>query len=73
MNDDLILSREILHKLGIIFQKKTSLGKKINFYQTPNSTAKNIFLIEESYPDTNATKFIKHISDAKYINIKLKN
>ena len=72
---NLILGRNILHKLGIIF----NFENKIITWQEasistnlPNCTVKEFFVIIESRPVRNATKRIKQILDSKYKKINLK-
>ena len=73
---DLILFKDILHKLGIIFNFK---NKTINWQEvsismkSPNCTAKEFFIIKKSRPVRNATKSIKLIFDAEYKKINLKS
>ena len=64
LNYDLILGRDILHVLGIIFNFK---NKTITWQEDsismklPNCTAKEFFVIKESLPVQNATKRINEI------------
>ena len=75
LNYDLILSRDILHKLGIIFnfENKTITWQEVSIsVKPPNCAAKEFFVIKESCPIRNATKRIKLILDAEYKKINLK-
>ena len=69
LNYDLILGRDILHKLGIIFnfENKTITWQEVSIsMKPPNCTAKEFFVIKESRPVRIATKRIKQILDAEY-------
>ena len=69
LNFNLILSIDILHELGIIFnfQNQTITYQKISIAtKSPNCTAIDLFVIKERHPVTNATKRIKLILDAEY-------
>ena len=71
----IILGRDILHKLGIIFnfKNKTITWQEVSIsMKPPNCTAKEFFVIKESRPVRNATKRIKQILDAEYKKINLK-
>ena len=60
-NYDLILSRKILHKLGIIFniENKTITWQEISIsIKSKNCMAKECFVIKENRPVRNATKRI---------------
>ena len=75
-NYDLILGRDILHELGIIFnfQNKTITWQEVSIsMKPPNCTAKEFFAIKESCQVRNATKRIKQILDAEYKKIDLKS
>ena len=74
LNYDLILGRDILHELGIIFnfENKTVTWQEVSIsMKPPNCTAKEFFIIKESRPVHNATKRIKHILDPEYKKIHL--
>ena len=74
---NLILGRDILHKLGIIFnfEYKTIAWQEVSIsMKPPNYTAKTFFVIKEkSRPVRIATERIKLILDAEYKNINLKS
>ena len=66
---NLILGRDILHKLGIIFnfENKTTAWQEVLISMTqPNCTAKEILVIKESRQVRNAIKIIKQILDTEY-------
>jgi len=76
LNYDLILGRDILHELGIIFnfENKTITWQEVSIsMKPPNCTAKEFFVIKESRPVRNATKRIKQILDTEYKKIDLKS
>ena len=74
LNYDLILDRDILHELGVIF---IFLNKTISWQEVsismipPNCAAKEFFVIKESQPFQNTTKQMKQILDAEYNQINL--
>ena len=58
LNRDLILNRDILHKLVIlfIFENKTITWQEVLIsMKPPNCTKKEFFVIKESRPVSNAT------------------
>ena len=61
LDHDLILGRDILHKLGIIFkfENKTITWQDV-LMKPPNCTANNFFVIKESCPIQNTTKRINN-------------
>ena len=72
---NLILGRDILHELGIIFnfQNKTITWQEITIsMKPPNCTAKEFFVIKVSRPVRIATKCIKQIlgTENKKLNLK---
>ena len=72
MNYDLILGRDILHELGIIFnfENKTINWQEVSISMKPtNCTAKEFFVIKESR--TVRIKRIKQILDVEYKKINL--
>ena len=74
LNYNLILGRDILHKLGIIFniENKTITWQEVSIsMKPPYCTAKDFFVIKESNPIRISTKRIKHILDAEYKKINL--
>ena len=76
LNYNLILGKDILHKLGIIinFESKTITWQEVSIsMKQPNCTAKEFFIIKESHPVRIATKRIKQILDAEYEEINLKS
>ena len=76
LNINLILDRDILHKLGIIFnfQNKTITWQEVSISMNPpNCMAKEFFVIKESRPVRITTKCIKQILDAEYKKINLKS
>ena len=74
LNYNLIIGRDILRDLGMIFHFKI---KAITWQEVsismkpPNCTAKEFFVIKESRLLRNASKRIKHILDAEYKTINL--
>ena len=75
LNYNLILGRDILHKLLIIFNfnNKTITWQEVSILmKQPNCTAKEFFVIKESCPVIIATKGIKLILDTEYNKINLK-
>ena len=70
LNYNLILGRDLLCELGIIFtfKNKQPLGKKFQFQ---SNHQKEFFVIKESHSFRNATKRIKQILDAEYKEINL--
>ena len=75
-NYNLSLVRNILHKLGIIFnfENKTITWQEVSIsMKPPNCTAKEFFVIKESRPVRIATKRIKQILDAEYMKINFKS
>ena len=71
---NLILDRDILHELGIIFnfENKPITWQEVSIsMKPPNCTAKEFFVIKESRPIRNTTKRIKQILDAEYKKINL--
>ena len=71
LNNDVILSRDILHESGIIFNiEKISLQEVSISMKLPNCAGKEFFVIKSV---RNATKMIKQILDAEYTNIDLKS
>ena len=76
LNYDLILGKDILHELEIMF---TFVNKPITSQEVsismkpPNCMTKNFFLIKEIGPVRNTTKRIKQILDAEYNNVTLKS
>ena len=76
LNYDLILGRDILHELGIIFnlENKTITWQEVSIsMKPPNCTAKEFFVIKESCPVRNATKKKKQILDPEYKKINLRS
>ena len=76
LNYDLILGRDILHELGIIFnfQNKTITWQEVSISMNPpNCTAKEFFATKESCPVRIASKRIKQILDVEYKKINLKS
>ena len=76
LNYNIILGRDTLHKLGIIFnfQNKTITWQEVPIsMKPPNCTAEEFFIIKESRLDRTATKRIKQILDTEYNKIKLKS
>ena len=74
LNYDLILGRDILHGLRIIFnfENKTITWQELSIsMKSPNCTAKDIFVTKESCSFRNATKRIKQILGAEYKKIFL--
>ena len=72
----LILRRDVLHELGIIFnfENKTITWQEVSILMIPpNCTAKEFFVINESRPVRIATKRIKQIFDAEYKKFNLKS
>ena len=64
----LILRRDILHELGIIFKfkNKTITWQEVSIsVKPPNCSEKEFFVIKESRPVPNATKRIKQILDTE--------
>ena len=76
LNYDLILCKDILHKLGIIFNFE---NKTITWHwdsismKTSNCRAKEFFEIKENCPVRNATKQLKQILDAKHKKVNIKS
>ena len=69
LNYDLILGRDILYEIKIIFyfKYKTITWQEVSIsMKPPNYTAKEFFVIKESRPVRNATNRIKQILDAEY-------
>ena len=76
LNYDLILGKDIIHKLGIIFsfENETITLQEVSISMKPhNCTAREFFVIKESRPVRNATKRLKQILDAEYKKINLKS
>ena len=76
LNYVLILGKDILHKLGIIFnfKNKTITSQEVSIsMRPPNWTAKEFFVTKESRSLWNVTKRIKLILDAEYKKINLKS
>ena len=76
LNYDLILGRDILHELGIIFSfaNKTTTWQEVSISMKPqNCSVKEFFVIKESCPIRKTTKTIKQILDAEYKKIHLKS
>ena len=76
LNYDLILGRDILHKLEIIFnfENKTIIWQELSIsMKPPNCTVKEFFVINKSHSVRIATKRIKQILDAKYKKNDLKS
>ena len=76
LNYNLILGRNILHELRIIFnfKNKTTTWQEVSIsMKPPNCTVKEFIVIKESLPIRNANKSIKHRLDAEYKNINLKS
>ena len=76
MNYDLILGRDVLHELGIVFnfENKTVTWQKVSIpMKLPDCIAKEFFAIKESHPIYLVTKRIKQILEAEYKNIDLKS
>ena len=74
LNYNFILGRNILNKLGIIFNFKNQTitwQEVLISVKPPNCTAKQFFEIKEIIPVRNATKTIKQILYAKYKKIKM--
>ena len=74
LNYNLILGRDILHELGMIFNfdDKTITWQEVSIsMKPPNCRAKEIFVIKESRPVRNAR--IKRILDAECNKINLKS
>ena len=72
LNYNLILGRDILHKLGIIFnfENKTITWQKVSIsMKPPHCTAKDFFVMKESRPVRNATECVKIILDAEYTKL----
>ena len=70
---DLILGRDILHELGIIynFENKTISWQEVSIsMKPPNCRVKEFFVIKESRPIRIATKRIKQILDVEYKKIE---
>ena len=75
LNQDIILGRDILHELGIIFNfdYKSITWHEISIsMKPPNYTAKEFFVIKESRQVRIATKRIKQILNTEYKKIDLK-
>ena len=75
LNYNLILGRDILHKLGIVFNSKnkaTTWQEDSISMKAQNSMAEEFFVIKESRPDRITTKKIKQYLDAEYKIINLK-
>ena len=69
-NYNLILGRDIVHELGIIFnvKNKTITWQEVPIsIRPPNSTAKEFLVIKESRSVRNATKRNKQILDISKI------
>ena len=76
LNCDLILGRDILHKLGTIFnfENKTITWQEVSIsMKPPNCTTKEFYVIKESHPVRNATIRINQILDAEYKKISFKS
>ena len=76
LNYNLILGRNILHKLRIIFnfKNKTITWQEVSIsMKPPNCFAKEFFVIKVNHPVNNATERIKQILDAEYKKINLKS
>ena len=74
-NYNLILGRDLLHQLDIIFnfRNKTINWQEVSISMKPsNCTANKFFVIKESLPVGNVTKRIKQNLDAEYKKINLK-
>ena len=64
LNYNVHLGEDILHELGIVFnsENKTVTWQEVSILiKPPDCTAKEFFVIKESYPVKQATKRIKHI------------
>ena len=69
LNYNLILDRDTLHELGIIFnfKNKTITWQEVSIsIKPPNCMAKEFFVIKKSFPVRNATKRIKQILNVEY-------
>ena len=76
LNYILILVRDIMHELGIIFnfENKTIIRQEVSILmKSPNCTAKKFFVIKKSRPVRNATKRNEQIIDAEYKKINFKS
>ena len=76
LNYNLILSRDILYELDIMFnfENKTVTWQEVSILmKPPNYTAEEFFVIKESRPVRNETKRIKQILDVEYKKIDLKS
>ena len=75
LNYNLILGRDILHEVEIIFifENKTITCQKVSFStKPPNCMAKEYFVIKESLSVQNRTKRKQQILDAEYKKINFK-
>ena len=75
LNYNLIIDRDKLHELGIIFnfEKKTVTWQEVSIYMTPPNCTEKVFIIKEIRQVRNRTKRKKQILDAKYKKINLKS
>ena len=69
LNDNLILGRDILHELCVIFnfKNKTITWQEVSIsMKPPNCMTKEFFVIKESHPVRNASKRIKQTLATEY-------
>ena len=75
LNYDLILGRDILHEVGILFtfKNETIIWQEVSLSIKPSKCkVKEFFVIKESHLVKGATKMINQIFDAKYKKINTK-
>ena len=73
LNYNLILGRDILHELGIIFNIENITMQEVSIsMKQPNCTSKEFFVNQESHPFRNATKRIKQFLDTEYKKLNFK-
>ena len=72
LNYDLILGRDILHKLGIIFNPKNNLIRSFNLNETTKLYGKCFLHNQRKTAIRKATKRTEQILDAEYKKINLK-